>query len=84
MKFLKAVVPNLCIALWLALLTLAILDVYNPMMGFLKGKPFLVLLFLCAAASITSAVMLYRSWRRAQRRKHRKQQVAAPSREDAL
>lgn len=72
MKFLKAVVPNLCIALWLALLTLAILDNYNPMMGFLKGWPFLILLFSCGAASLTSAIMLYRGWRRAQRRKQRR------------
>ena len=38
MKFWRAFVPNLCISLWLALLTLVILDQYNPMLGFLKGR----------------------------------------------
>ena len=30
MKFWRAFVPNLCISLWLALLTLVILDSFNP------------------------------------------------------
>ena len=68
MKFWRVTVPNLCISLWLALLTLVILDQFNPMLGFLKGKAFLVLVGLCAIASLSSAVTLYGSWRRERRR----------------
>ena len=75
MKFWRAIVPNLCISLWLALLTLVILDSYNPMLGFLKGKAFLVLVILCAFASLSSAVTLYADWRRAQRRRRRRRVV---------
>ena len=48
----------------LALIVLVVLDVFNPVMGFLKGWPFLVLFLLDAAASLTTAVLLYRDWRR--------------------
>ena len=72
MKFWRAFLPNFCISLWLALLTLVILDVYNPMMGFLRGTPFLVLVGLCAAASMSSAVTLYADFRRAARRRRRR------------
>ena len=60
MKFWRAFVPNLCISLWLALLTLVILDQYNPMLGFLKGRAFLLLVLLCALASMASARSLAR------------------------
>ena len=72
MKFWKAIVPNLCISLWIALLTLVILNVYNPLMGFVQGTPFLVLTVLCAFCSIASAVWLYRGYRRALRRRRRR------------
>ena len=72
MKFWRALVPNLCISLWLALLTLVILDQYNPMLGFLKGRAFLVLIVLCAFASIACAVLLYRDYRKALRRRRRR------------
>lgn len=75
MKFWRAFLPNLCISLWLAVLTLVILDSYNPMLGFLKGKAFLVLVILCAFASLSSAVTLYGDWRRAQRRRRRRRVV---------
>ena len=76
MKFWKAIMPNLCISLWLALLTLVILDQFNPYIGFLKGRAFLILVGLCALASICSAAALYReyrldrlaAWRRRRRR----------------
>ena len=72
MKFWRALVPNLCISLWLALLTLVILDQYNPMLGFLKGRAFLVLIVLCAFASIACAVLLYGDYRKALRRRRRR------------
>ena len=72
MKFWKATVPNLCISLWLALLTLVILDQYNPMLGFLKGKAFLTLVALCAFASLASAILLYRDFRREAARRRRR------------
>ena len=75
MKFWKAFMPNLCISLWLALLTLVILDQFNPLIGFLKGRAFLVLVTLCAIASISSAVGLYRGYRRALRRRRRRRIV---------
>ena len=72
MKFWRALVPNLCISLWLALLTLVILDQYNPMLGFLKGRAFLVLIVLCAFASIACAAQLYGDYRQALRRRRRR------------
>ena len=73
MKFWRVTIPNLCISLWLALLTLVILDSYNPMLGFLKGKAFLVLVILCALSSLSCAILLYGDFRReALRRRRRK------------
>ena len=68
MKFWRAIVPNLCISLWLALLTLVVLDSFNPTIGFLRGRAFLVLVGLCAFCSLSSAITLYGSWRRERRR----------------
>ena len=73
MKFWKAFMPNLCISLWLALLTLVILDQFNPYIGFLQGRAFLVLVVLCALTSLSCAIVLYRDyrallWRRRRRR----------------
>ena len=75
MKFWRAIVPNLCISLWLALLTLVILDQYNPMLGFLKGRSFLLLVLLCALASMASAILLYRDYRLSFRRRRRRRPV---------
>ena len=72
MKFWRVTVPNLCISLWLALLTLVILDQYNPMLGFLKGRAFLVLVALCALNSLSCAILLYADSRRRARRRLRK------------
>ena len=72
MKFWKATVPNLSIALGLALLTLVILDQFNPMLGFLKGKAFLTLVLCCAFFSLSSAILLYRDFRRAAERRRRR------------
>ena len=67
MKFRCAFLPNLCIALNLALLVVVILDVFNPFLGLLKGSAFLVLAGLCALSSIAAALQLYVLWRRAHR-----------------
>ena len=64
MKFFRAILPNLSVALQLALLTLVILDQFNPRLGLLSGLPFVVLFgaaFLCA---FVTAVVLYADWRR--------------------
>ena len=68
MKFWRVFMPNLCISLWLALLTLVVLDSFNPSIGFLRGRAFLVLVGLCAFCSLSSAITLYGSWRRERRR----------------
>ena len=72
MKFWRAALPNLCISLWLALLTLVILDQFNPMLGFLKGKAFLVLVGLCAFSSLSCAILLYHDSRKRASRRLRK------------
>ena len=69
MRFFCAVVPNLAICLNLALMFVVYLDMRNPMMGFLVGKPFLVLAVSTCAASVASAVTLYATYRRMKNRK---------------
>ena len=58
MKALKIFLPNFSISLTIALLIVVYLDLRNPMMGFLVGTPFLVLIGLNAVAAIASAVVL--------------------------
>lgn len=67
MKFLRAMLPNLTIALNISLLVIVYLDQRNPMMGFLMGTPFLVLAAMCALCSIVSAGLLYGDWRKSGR-----------------
>lgn len=69
MKFFRGFLPNLSIALNIALVIVIYLDKRNPMMGFLVGAPFVVLLIACVACSIASAVVLYGDWRKTGRRK---------------
>lgn len=69
MKFLKAVLPHISIALSISLMVVVYLDRRNPMMGFLMGAPFLVLAVLACGASIATAVVLYYSWRTRGRKK---------------
>lgn len=64
MKLLKAFLPNLSIALNVALLIVVYLDLRNPMMGFLVGTPFLVLVIATALSSILSGILLYADWRK--------------------
>ena len=63
MKFLYAMLPNLTISLNLVLLIVMYLNSRNPMMGFLTGAPFLVLIILSCVCSIATAVLLYANWR---------------------
>ncbi|MBR4290588.1 MAG: hypothetical protein IKT52_08105 [Oscillospiraceae bacterium] len=64
MKFLNAVLPNLAISLNLVLLIVLYLNSRNPMMGFMMGAPFLVLVISSCVCSIATAVVLYANWRR--------------------
>lgn len=61
--------PHLNIALSLSLLVVAILDIYNPMMGFLHGRPAIVLIGLTCTVSIMNAIFFYASQRRARNKK---------------
>lgn len=63
-RFFRAVLPNLTIALSAAALTVVILDSFNPMMGFLEGWPFLVLITAALLCSLASSIVLYGVWRR--------------------
>ena len=63
MIFLRTVLPNLTIALNFALTVVIYLDKRNPMMGFLVGWPFLMLVLLSVVCSISTAVVLYKDWR---------------------
>lgn len=69
MKVLKAFLPNLTIALNIALIVVVYLDRRNPMMGFLVGAPFMVLVCSCALCSLMTAIVLYVDWRGSGRRK---------------
>jgi len=64
MKFWRAFLPNLTIALNIALMIVVYLDLRNPMMGFLVGAPFLTLVCACCICSIATAIVLYSSWRK--------------------
>ena len=63
MKFFRAILPNLTIALQLALLVLVILDVFNPRVGLLSGVPFVVLFAVSFVCTVATAVVLYAGWR---------------------
>ena len=63
MRFFRAILPNLSIALQLALAVLVILDVFNPRIGLLSGLPFVVLFTAAAVCALATAVVLYRDWR---------------------
>ena len=64
MKFLHAILPNLCIALNLALATLVVLDVFNPRVGLLRGPAFLCLFAAACLSAILTAAVLYADGRK--------------------
>lgn len=70
MKFLRTILPNLSIALNIALMIVIYLDMRNPMMGFLIGAPFIVLTASCCICSIATAVVLYTAHRKSLRKKN--------------
>lgn len=56
MRILKKLLPHFTIALAVALIVVVILDIYNPMMGFLRGKPFQILAFSEVLCSLATSV----------------------------
>lgn len=60
MKLIKRFLPHLSAALAIALLVVAILNEFNPRMGFLEGKSALVLIGMSAVCALLCAAMLYR------------------------
>lgn len=56
--------PHLSLALNLALLVVVILDVFNPLLGLLKGTVFLVFLALDVLCSVGTALRLILRQRR--------------------
>ena len=50
--------PHLCLALNLSLLVIVILDVFNPLLGLLKGPVFLVFLAADVLCSLVTALQL--------------------------
>ena len=64
MRGFSSFLPHLCIALQLTLLLAVILDVFNPLLGLLKGPVFLVLLAACVLCAVLTAVLLIRRQRR--------------------
>ena len=63
MRFFRSFLPNLTISLNLVLMIVIYLDMRNPMMGFMSGPAFLGLYILTFAASVATAVVLYKWWR---------------------
>lgn len=59
MNKLRGFIPNLTIALNIALLVVIYLDLRNPMMGFLVGAPFLVLAGATCICSVITAMLFY-------------------------
>ena len=56
MRILKMLLPHFTIALAVALTVVVILDVYNPMMGFLMGRPFRILVILEVFCSLATSL----------------------------
>ena len=57
MKLLKKVVPHLAVSFSLATLVIAILNIFNPRMGFLSSKQAVVLIILTAVLSLLSSAL---------------------------
>lgn len=64
MRFFQSVIPNLSISLNIAMLIVIYLDMRNPMMGFLRGTPYAVLVAATAICSVISAVGLIAQYRK--------------------
>ncbi len=57
MRILKVLLPHVTIALAMCLVVVLILDIYNPMMGFLVGGPFQVLVISEAVCTLATSVL---------------------------
>lgn len=60
----RTFLPHLSMALNAALLVVVILNIYNPLLGLLRGAAFLVLLGCCLASSLATAITLIARQRR--------------------
>lgn len=58
MRILKMILSHFTIALAVALVVVVIVDVYNPMMGFLMGKPFQILAISEALCALSTSLFL--------------------------
>ena len=76
MRFFRGILPHISLALSLCLVVVVYLDRRNPMMGFLMGAPFLVLVIAAAAASVVTAITLYAQWRKPKKRKQKAEKPA--------
>ena len=76
--FWRKLVPNFSICVHLALVVVIYLDLRNPMMGFLEGKPFLILAGLAVVSAIASSVVLYADSRSGRFSRNRKKAAAKP------
>ena len=76
MRFWRGFLPNISIALDVALLIVIYLDRRNPMMGFLSGAPFLVLAIAAAFSSVCIAITLYAQWRKPRKRRKISEKIA--------
>ena len=75
MRFLKGALPNISLALSIAMLVVVYIDRRNPMMGFLSGAPFFVLALLTGLASIVTAIVLYHTWRKPKKSRRKTEKV---------
>ena len=71
MRFLiERFLPHMNIALSLSLIVVTILNVYNPMMGFLQGTPAVILIGAECVVSIFNAVSAYILWKREKKKRY--------------
>ena len=75
MRFLKGALPNISLALSIAMLVVVYIDRRNPMMCFLSGPPFFILALLTGIASIATSIVLYKAWRKPKKRKKNAEKV---------
>lgn len=55
-KFMEKIIPNISIALSLALLTVMALNIFNPMMGFFYGNSIIVLISAECIVSLVNGI----------------------------
>lgn len=60
----EKIIPNISIALSLALLTVMVFNIFNPMMGFFYGNPIIVLISAECIVSLVNGISSYISWRK--------------------